>query len=110
MLPLAEVSDKIVQVSTFWAIGAAGAGIVLVMRRRPVLRIVAVLAAIAWFALNGILLMGLDPMRDAIVAERGRVYVVHQMTSAVLPLAMAAWVLGNRRPNERRGFEIRRSV
>jgi len=94
--PLAEVSDKIVGVPTFWLIGVGGAALVLVLRHPPVLRLLALAGTVGWFALNATLALGDDPMRDAILAEQGRAYFVHQMAAAALPLGAAVALVARR--------------
>ena len=106
---LAEVSDKIVEVSTFWTIGAIAAGVAAVARHHWWARGAVTVAAFLWVGLNVLDVMTLDgdPMGQAILSEMGWSYSAHQFAAALLPLAVVLVpVRGGGRRDPRRGFEV----
>ncbi|MDB5320424.1 MAG: hypothetical protein JWN40_2055 [Phycisphaerales bacterium] len=87
---LAEVSDKAMQVPTFWIIAATGAAVAAIARGCRWARRATMILALAWAGLNILDVLTVDdPIRQAIVVEMGRGYSVHQFTAALLPLMVA---------------------
>src|SRR4051794_24956509 len=106
---LAEVSDKVVQVSTFWIIGAIGAAVAAVARRHRWARGATTAGAVAWVALNVLNVVTPDdgPIGREIVIEMGWSYPAHQVAAALLPLAVALVpVRGGGRNQAKKNFPL----
>src|SRR5690242_21747114 len=105
---LAEVSDKVPEIATFWAIGAVGAVVAAVARYHWWARGAMRVAAVVWAGLNvlDVMLLGGDPIAQAIVSEMGWGYFAQQFAAALLPLAVALVPVRRHCNDGRRGFEV----
>ena len=105
---LAEVSDKVRQIRTFWAIGAVGVAVAAGARYHWWARGAMTVAAVGWAGLNvlDVMLWDGNPIGQAIVSEMGWGYVAHQFAAALLPLAMALVPVRRQCNDRRRGFEV----
>jgi hypothetical protein len=105
---LGEVSDKVPQIMTFWAIGAVGAAAAAVARYHWWTRGAMTVAAAGWAGLNvlDVMLWDGNPLGQAIVSEMGWGYLAQQFAAALLPLAMALVPVRRHCNDRRRGFEV----